>query len=85
MLADQFYPGWEATVDGQPKPIVCADGALRGVFLPAGRHEVRFVFRPAPFRTGVRLALGALALLLVWAGVRRWRAPSRAANPASPG
>ncbi len=85
VLADQFYPGWEATVDGQPKPIVCADGALRGVFLPAGRHEVRFVFRPAPFRTGVRLALGALALLLVWAGVRRWRAPSRAANPASPG
>lgn len=81
----QFYPGWEATVDGEPAEIVCADGALQGVFLPPGRHTVHFAFRPRPFRIGVILALGALGLLALWALVERWRAPSRAASPASPG
>lgn len=84
ILADQFYPGWEATVDGQPRPIVCADGALRGVFLGPGTHTVRFSFRPQPYRLGVRLALGALAFLFVWAIVRHVRGRSRAARPASP-
>ena len=45
VLADQAFPGWEATVDGQPAPILTVDHALRGVYLPAGAHTVRFTMR----------------------------------------
>jgi hypothetical protein len=41
VLADTFYPGWR--VEGFTMEPV--EGLLRGVRLPPGIHEVRFVFR----------------------------------------
>jgi hypothetical protein len=42
-LSDQFYPGWEASVDGAPTPILRANYAFRAVRVPAG--DARIVFR----------------------------------------
>jgi hypothetical protein len=69
VLADQVFPGWTATVDGQPAPILTANHALRAVYLPPGAHTVRFVYQPWSFTlgaagTGVGLVL--LALLAAW-------------------
>lgn len=64
VLADVMFPGWTATVDRQATPIWTADLAFRAVPVPAGRHEVEFVYRPA----SIRLGLGLSALGLVTAG-----------------
>jgi hypothetical protein len=48
ILADLYYPGWRATVDGHATPILPADGVFRAVHLPAGRHSIEFTFRPFP-------------------------------------
>ena len=65
VLADAYFPGWKAEVDGQPAPIYAADIAFRGVVLPGGVHHVVFRYRPASAALGFAIAaasLGGLAL-----------------------
>ncbi|HEX4458631.1 MAG TPA: YfhO family protein, partial [Polyangia bacterium] len=68
VVADSWFPGWTARVDGQRAPIVRANLAMRAVPLPAGEHEVTLVYRPAHLGLGfVMSALGCLATLaLAW-------------------
>lgn len=46
VLADLDYPGWRATVDGVPTPIVPVDDIFRGLPLSPGDHDVIFTYRP---------------------------------------
>lgn len=72
VTSDIYYPGWEATVDGQPSPIYRTDYVLRGLPLPAGSHEVRFVFHPKPFYIGRTITL-LTALVLFLSVFRQFR------------
>jgi hypothetical protein len=68
VLADTYYPGWKATVDGQPTPIYRANYLMRAVVVPAGEHVVEFRFEPASFWLGFRVTLAtALGLIVTWA------------------
>jgi hypothetical protein len=71
VLADVCFPGWKGTVDGRPVPIQRADFLFRAVAIPAGTHQVRFVFDPASYRWGKRISVLTLIAvagfsLLVW-------------------
>jgi hypothetical protein len=74
LLADMFYPGWHAQVDGVPTPIYRANVSLRGIALPKGRHTVRFWYEPAPFFRGLWISLIALSALILWFGAAAYRA-----------
>jgi hypothetical protein len=69
LLSDAWYPGWEATVDGEPMPVERANILFRAVSVPEGEHQVEWVYRPASFRLGVAVSLGTLGLLLIVVGV----------------
>jgi len=63
VLADQYFPGWFATVNGQPAPIARANYAFRLVEVPAGRSVVEFRYAPRSLRLGAALSLaGALVV-----------------------
>ncbi len=64
VLFDSFARGWEATVDGEPAPILRADRCFRAVFLRAGRHVVTFRYRPNSFRLGLGLAAVGMVCLV---------------------
>lgn len=54
-------PGWRATVNGRPAPVLSADYVLRAVPVPAGRSVVRVWYDPASYRVGLFLTCIALA------------------------
>ena len=71
VLSDTFDPGWSATVDGRPAPIWPAYIAFRAVYLPQGRHQVVFTYRPAGIELGLALTACGLALCASAAGSGR--------------
>jgi hypothetical protein len=78
VLSDVDYPGWRATVDGQPAPILRADYAFRGVALPAGRYTVVMTYASWPTRIGLGLSIfGLFGLILLAVRGDRGRARPR--------
>ncbi len=65
MLSEVYYPGWSATVDGVPTPILRADVALRAVPVRAGRHAVEMVYDP----WSVKIGIGVTVVTLLIAGL----------------
>jgi hypothetical protein len=74
LLTDTFYPGWEATVNGEEAPIYAADLLFRAVAVPAGSSTVEFAYNPASWRWGVRISLAALSIwvFILLLPLRRW-------------
>lgn len=67
VLGENHYPGWRAYLDGRPVEVLRVDYNLRGVHVPAGEHEVSFVYRPKSLMAGAIVSLlAALGLLLWW-------------------
>jgi uncharacterized membrane protein YfhO len=70
VLADTWYPGWKAWVDGESTPIMRANGVFRAVRLPAGIHLVRIRYRPVAFLIGL-LVSGVSGLFVTFYFVRK--------------
>ena len=72
VLTDAYYPGWVATVDGQPVPIDRADILFRAVKVPAGQHRVELHYQPQSFSIGALISIGTMVIVIIaWASVRR--------------
>lgn len=73
VVSDTWYPGWEATVDGAPVALHVANGVVRGVVVPPGRHLIEVRYRSRPFALGAVLSLASLlATLAVATGLARY-------------
>jgi hypothetical protein len=80
VLGDAYYPGWRATIDGQPAPIFSAYYAFRGVRIPAGSHRIEFFYMPASLKAGLGISMATLIVMMICslrALRREARAPAR--------
>jgi len=65
VVADAYYPGWQAEIDGTPASIYPVDVALRGVQVPAGTHHVTMQYLPQSIEAGA-LGVPAGVILFGW-------------------
>jgi len=85
VVADAFFPGWYATVDGAPAPILRANLAMRAIPVPRGDSTVALAYRPAHLVSGAVISLAALlfACAITIRAYRR-RVPTAPGSPPSP-
>jgi hypothetical protein len=62
-MADTYYPGWNAWIDGQKVPVMHAYYLFRAISMPAGDHSVVFAYQPILFY------LGAIVSAVSWLGL----------------
>ena len=56
-LGEAYYPGWKVFVDGKLSRIDRGMDHFCKVRVPAGEHEVRFVYDPLSFRVGAWISI----------------------------
>jgi hypothetical protein len=75
IIADVWYPGWRAYVDGTPFPLSRANYLFKAVSVPKGEHEVTVIYQPTLIYVGGALSglalLGVLILVIYWLGKQR--------------
>ncbi len=74
VLADSYYPGWKAFVDGREEVIRRANLFFRAVPLSAGNHTVEFRYEPRSFTFGLVISAATLVALAVVTAILPFRA-----------
>lgn len=64
VVNDNYYPGWRATLDGQPVKIERINVYMRAVKVPAGNHKIIIKYQPLSFRIGAVISLFTFLILL---------------------
>lgn len=72
VLSQTWHPDWRAWVDGVPVPYWRTDGALGGVPIPPGVHEVRLHFTSPAYHWGLWLSLASTLAALGGASWLWW-------------
>lgn len=69
VFSEIYYPkGWKSFIDGKETPHIQADFVLRGLVIPAGKHQVEFKFEPSSYYLGNKVSLASSILLLLAIG-----------------
>ena len=77
VLTDLVYPGWRATIDGAASPVVTTNLLYRGVWMPAGRHEIVHRYHATALTRGAWAGAALLAATLGAALLAQRRAQLR--------
>jgi hypothetical protein len=81
VFSEVFYRhGWKAYIDGKESPIWKTNYVLRGLYIPPGKHDVRFEFKPDSYyssNTASVIASALIWLLLGFAGYMAYRSRGR--------
>ena len=72
VFSEVYYPGWTATIDGQPAELGRVNYLLRALNVKAGNHKVVLDFHPASIKKTETVAYVGYAVLLILLIVGIW-------------
>jgi hypothetical protein len=61
---ERYASGWKAWINGVPEPVVKNNFYFRGIFVPSGRHSVRWTYEPRLWKPLVILSYSSLIVSL---------------------
>jgi uncharacterized membrane protein YfhO len=73
LVRNTFDPGWQATVDGRPAPVLRTDFFLQGVPVTAGTHTIVLTYHDPAIAVGLAGSAVALTLLFGTAAFLAYR------------
>ena len=73
VLTECAWRGWRAYIDGRRVRTHYADVAFLGIYVPAGRHQLRVVYLPESFVRGRAISFATLAAVVIALVIRRSR------------
>ena len=65
VFSEVYYPGWTATVDGQPAELGRVNYILRALNVKPGKHEVVLTFKPKSVNTTETIAYVSYVILIL--------------------
>jgi hypothetical protein len=68
VFSEVYYPGWTATIDGEPAELGRVNYILRALNVKPGKHEVVLSFFPKSVQVTETIAYMAYGLLIIVAG-----------------
>lgn len=75
VLSENWYPGWQAWVDGKQQSVWRANYAFRALHLTAGQHHVEMYFTPRSWVLGLAITLLTLVSILIVGALQLLRKP----------
>ena len=65
VFSEIYYPGWTATLDGQPLQLGRVNYVLRAAYVPSGKHVLHMEYKPASVTLTETIAYIAIVILLL--------------------
>lgn len=67
VFSEVYYPfGWNVYLDGKKTDYCKVNYILRGMSLPVGKHEIKFIFEPESYKKGLKIGYMASYLILIF-------------------
>lgn len=67
VLADTYFPGWKAYIDGKETKIYKTNGVTRGVLIEGkGEHDILFEYSPRGLKPGFLISISVCTILIGW-------------------
>jgi len=77
VLLEPWFPGWRATLDVAPAPLLRADFLFMATPVRAGPHTLRLAYLPDRLLPGIAIAIVAAALLVLLCKLTMQRVDTR--------
>ena len=65
VISEVYYPlRWKAKIDGKEVKYFKTNGVIRGLIVPPGNHEIKFIYDRSSFRKGITVSIGVFLLCI---------------------
>ncbi len=66
ILLDNYYPGWEAKINGVKTQVLPFENTFRQIYIPAGKNQVIFEYKPKSFNIGLAISLVSTVIIFLY-------------------